>query len=425
MRLNIVSRHAGSLNVVSSILGRIVYTVKRVRKSTYRITSLQPLLLVVCSVYTTSMNGGCMADLGVGMIGCGSIALSAHLPALTQLASVAHLVNVCDIRRDVAEQTARTFGVPRWSSNYHELLDDSEVDAVIITTPEFLHAEQTIAAVQAGKHVLCEKPMAATLAEADAMIAAATSAGVHFMIGHSRRFTERYRAVREILDSGTLGTPVIIRENERRPRAQYSALNLPVDIWHPEPGRIQSWKDLTRYSGGVVRGHAIHEMDLFRWFAGAEARSINAESKITIPGREVADAIAFQIVFANDVLAACDLYSQAPTGYPYYHQLEIVGTEGILRARDTDMITVTRFDEHGMHFPTAYESLLHITDAYVAEQRVFFDCIVTDTPVPLDPLDARSALELALAAQYAAETGTRVDLPFADAPDRKGAGWNA
>lgn len=367
-----------------------------------------------------------MVRLGIGVIGCGSIALSAHLPALTRLSSVARIVHLCDIRGDVAERAARAFGVPRWSSNYQDLLADPETEAVIITTPEFLHAEQTIAAVRAGKHVLCEKPVAATLAEADAMIAAAATAGVHFMVAHSRRFTARYRAVREILDSGALGTPVIIRENERRPRAQFSALDLPVDFWHPEPDRDQSWKDLARYSGGVVRGHAIHEMDLFRWFAGAEARWIDAESKITVPGREVADAISIQITFENDVLAACDLYSQAPTGYPYYHQLEIVGTEGVLRARDTGMITLTSFDAQGMHFPTAYESLLHITDAYVVEQRLFIDSILGDTPVPLDPFDARSALELALAAQCAATTGRRVNLPFAGtAEGEEAAEWSA
>lgn len=355
-----------------------------------------------------------MSQVRVGLIGCGSIALSAHIPALSRLSALARLVTVCDIRSQVAEQTASRLGVPRWTADYQDVVHDPDVDAVIITTPEFLHAEQTIAAARAGKHVLCEKPIAATLAEADAMIAAAEAAGVHFMVAHSRRFTARYITVRELLDSGAVGEPLLIRENERRPRAQYSALNLPVDVWQPEPERQQSWKDIARYSGGVARGHAIHEMDLFRWFAGSEARSISAEAKITIPGREVPDAISIQLEFANGILAGCDLYSQAPSGYPYYHQLEIVGTKGILRARDTDMITLTRYDAGGMQFPTAYDSLLHITDAYVNEQRLFFEAVRNGTPVPLDPHDARAALELALAATYSAETGQRVDLPFSE-----------
>jgi myo-inositol 2-dehydrogenase/D-chiro-inositol 1-dehydrogenase len=354
--------------------------------------------------------------LGVGVIGCGSIATSVHLPALNRLGSLARLVHVCDVRGAVAEQTARRHGAPRWTTDHRVLLDDPAVDAIIIATPEILHAEETIDAARAGKHVLCEKPIAATLDEADRMITATEQAGVRFMVGHSRRFTGRYRAVHEILVSGAVGAPVLIRENERRPRAQYSVLNLPVDIWQPEPERPQPWKDLARYSGGVARGHAIHELDLFRWFAGAEARSVQAEAKITVPGREVPDAITVQVEFLNDVLGACDLYSQAPTGYPYYHQLEIIGTDGILRARDSDMITLTSFDGHGMHHPAAYESLLHIDDAYVVQQRLFYEAVLSGGPLPLDPRDARAALEITLAAMRAAETGQRVELPLSAAP---------
>jgi myo-inositol 2-dehydrogenase/D-chiro-inositol 1-dehydrogenase len=218
--------------------------------------------------------------------------------------------------------------------------------------------------------------------------------------------------VRHILDEGVLGDIVLIRENERRPVAQYSVLNLPVDVWQPDALTQGSWKDSARYSGGVARGHAIHEMDIFRWFAGAEARQVVAASKIVAPGREVPDAMTFQVEFTNGALAACDLYTHAPTGYPYYHQLEIIGTKGILRARDTDMQTLSVFTSAGAQFPCAYGSLLHIGDAYVNEQRAFFTAIMQDSPLPLDPLDARAALELSLAAAHAASLGKSVPLPF-------------
>lgn len=355
-----------------------------------------------------------MAQLNVGLIGCGSIALSAHLPAMQHLTSLAKLRWVCDIRRNAAEQTARSAGIDRWTTEYRQILDDPAVDAVVITTPEFLHAEQTIAAAEAGKHILCEKPISATLAEADAMIEAAERAGVKLFIAHSRRFTRRYQEIRRLLDEGTIGEPVLIRENERRPRAQYSVLNLPVDIWQPDPERGREWKDLKEYSGGVARGHAIHEMDLFRWFAGSDAVSVMAASQIILEGREVPDTLSFQVDFENGTLAACDLYTQAPTGYPYYHQLEIFGTEGLLRARDSDMIAVSRFDAGGMSYPTAYETLLHINDAYIEEHRLFYEAMIEDSDVPLDPRDARAALEMSLAATQSAETGRRVRLPLGE-----------
>lgn len=353
-----------------------------------------------------------MDVLKVGLIGCGAIALSAHIPALSRLGSLASLVSICDIREDVAERTARSLGVPHWTSDYQQLLDNPSIDAVIITTPEFLHAEQTIAAAKAGKHVLCEKPIATSLPEADAMIAATEKAGVHFMVAHSRRFTARYQAVRQIIDSGSLGEIVLIRENERRPVAHYSALNLPVEHWQPDSTTTGSWKDAARYSGGVARGHAIHEMDLFRWFAGSEVQAVSAASKITAVGREVPDAMSFHLEFENGVFAACDLFTHAPSNYPYFHQLEIIGTEAIIRARDTNMITLTKFDAAGAHFPVAYETLLHVNDAYFNEQKAFFETIRDDRPLPLDPASARAALEIALAASHAAATGTRVEIPL-------------
>src|SRR5215813_5109348 len=99
-----------------------------------------------------------MAGLQVGLIGCGSIATSAHAPALLRLQSLVDVRMVCHIRSNVAEAVATSLGAS-WTTEYRTLLDDSSIDAVVITTPEFLHAEQAIAAAEHGKHVLCEKPM--------------------------------------------------------------------------------------------------------------------------------------------------------------------------------------------------------------------------------------------------------------------------
>src|SRR5215469_8091581 len=153
--------------------------------------------------------------LRVGLIGCGGIAVSAHVPALQQLRSLVEVASVSDIRPPAAESVARTLGCD-WTADYRVLLDDASIDAVIICTPEFAHAEQAVAAAESGKHVLCEKPMARTLEQADAMLRAAESAGVRLMIAHSRRFTPRYRRAHEMLEAGAIGTPVLVRENERR-----------------------------------------------------------------------------------------------------------------------------------------------------------------------------------------------------------------
>jgi UDP-N-acetylglucosamine 3-dehydrogenase len=350
-----------------------------------------------------------MPELTVGLIGCGSIATSAHVPALLRLFSLARVVSVCDIRPAAAERVAHTLGAS-WTSDYRQLVDDPRIDAVVITTPEFLHAEQAIAALERGKHVLCEKPMARTLAEADAMLAAADASGARLMIAHSRRFTARYQRAHELVESGAVGEPVLVRENERRPRM--AGPGVPQSGWRPDPDKATTWYAQARYAAGTTFHVGVHEMDLIRWFAGSEPRSISMESKVVDPRQEVPDTVTIQITFNNGVLGACDIFTNAPAGYPNHHELEIFGTQGMVRSRDLDSLALTRFDANTARFPTASESLLVVLDAYVLEQRLFFESILDGTQVPLDPRESRAALEMALAAIQSSVSGQPVTLPL-------------
>ena len=343
--------------------------------------------------------------LRVGLIGCGGIAVGAHVPALQRLAPRVEVSLVADIRHDAAERIAHTLDCG-WTTDYRRLLDDASIDAVLICTPEFVHAEQAVAAAQAGKHILCEKPMARTLAQADAMLEAARRAEVRLMIAHSRRFTPRYRRAHELLESGAIGAPVLVRENERRPR---SSGIVPAG-WRPDPDKQSTWYAQAEYAMGTVFHIGVHEMDLFRWFAGAEASSVYMEAKITGSDQEVPDTVVIQVRFENDVLGVCEIYNQAPTGYPNHHEFEVFGTRGMLRSRDIDSVSLTSFDADGAHFPTAAESLLLVRDAYALEQRLFFESILAETPVPLDPRESRASLELALAAVDSASSGEWVTL---------------
>jgi predicted dehydrogenase len=350
-----------------------------------------------------------VARLGVGLIGCGGIAASAHVPALQRLGRLVEVKSVCDVRAEAAERTADMLGAT-WTTDYRRLVERPDIDAVVICTPEFLHAEQAVAAAECGKHVLCEKPMASTLEQADAMLAAARAARVRLMIAHSRRFTRRYIRAHELLEEGAIGQPVLVRENERRPRVSATSVHVPG--WRPDATKHSTWYAQASYSPGTVFHIGVHEFDLLRWFAGSDAASIYMEAKITGADQEVPDTVTIQVGFTNGVLGACDIFNQAPVGYPNHHEFEVFGTDGVLRSRDFDSLAVTRFRSDGARFPTATESLLLVRDAYVLEQRLFFESIVNRTPVPLDPLEARAALELALAAIQSAASGQHVTLPL-------------
>lgn len=144
-----------------------------------------------------------MSTLKVGVIGCGSIAKHRHLVEFAQNNQV-EIVAVCDIVEGRVNEFAVKYGAKAYT-NYEELLANKEIDAVSVCTPNYLHAPVSIAALQAGKHVLCEKPMATSKVEAEAMIEAAEVAGKKLMVAHNQRFVPSHQKARQLIEKGELG----------------------------------------------------------------------------------------------------------------------------------------------------------------------------------------------------------------------------
>src|SRR6476659_1861289 len=149
-----------------------------------------------------------MKKLGWGLIGCGDIARKRIAPALRDLDS-GDLIAVSRARPELAKAFAEEFGARKWFDSWQELLSDSEVEAVYIATPVHLHAEQTIAAAEAGKQVLCEKPMALKPDECDRMIAACRANKVTLGGAYYRHFYPVIERTKEIIQSGEIGEPVL------------------------------------------------------------------------------------------------------------------------------------------------------------------------------------------------------------------------
>ena len=148
--------------------------------------------------------------LGVAMVGAGNIALKNHLPGLA-LCPAAELVALCDTDADVLAAAAGESGVGRTFADYREAVAAEGVDAVIVATPNAFHKEIVLAAVAAGRHVLCEKPLALDLAGARQMLAAAEAAGVRHMTAFTYRFVPAMRYLKHLVDRGDLGRPVHFR----------------------------------------------------------------------------------------------------------------------------------------------------------------------------------------------------------------------
>ncbi|MEJ9312092.1 Gfo/Idh/MocA family oxidoreductase [Priestia megaterium] len=144
-----------------------------------------------------------MAKVKIGVIGCGSIAQHRHLPEYKMNEQV-ELVAVCDINTERANSVAQQYGVKAYT-NYEELLASGTVEAVSVCTPNYLHAPISVAALNSGVHVLCEKPMATSEEEAKAMIEAAKTNGKKLMIGHNQRFVASHQKARELIEKGGIG----------------------------------------------------------------------------------------------------------------------------------------------------------------------------------------------------------------------------
>lgn len=348
-----------------------------------------------------------MKPLGVALIGCGGIAKSAHLPALAQLPDELRLLSVMDVNRAAAESTGQAFGVPA-TARLEEALDTPGVEAAIVTSPEFWHREAVLAAADRGLHILCEKPMASSLEDADAMIAAAREHSVYLMIGHSRRFTGRYRVLREAVLRGDIGEVRTVRENERRSRPAAPATG---SYWSPT-----HWTGDPAHSVGAILTNGIHEADLFTWFLRDVPVSVYAESRVTRAGGRVPDFISFTVTYRNGGIGSSEVNNALPPGYPGFHAFELFGTDGMLSARDSEMRMLEFFGADGaMRDPAAYHHLLHVEEAYVEEHRAFVRSVREGVPLPVPPEEARLALAIGLAADASARSGQAEPVSLAPA----------
>lgn len=192
--------------------------------------------------------------LRVGIIGSGGIAEGAHAPGYKALPDDCELVACCDVRPERAEAFAERFDLAHWYTDYRELLALPELDAVSVCTPPFMHRDATVAALDAGLHVLCEKPMAMNVAEAQDMVAAAERAGKVLTIGHQQRFSPAAQAVKRAVDAGELGDIYYAKTAALRNRG--------APTWG-----VFHIKQLN--GGGPLIDIGVHALDVTMWLMGS------------------------------------------------------------------------------------------------------------------------------------------------------------
>jgi predicted dehydrogenase len=250
------------------------------------------------------------------VIGCGRVASLRHLPALASLPE-ARVVAVADVHAERLRSTADEHRIERRYPSHERLLADPDVDAVAVLVPAALHAEVTLAALDAGKHVFLEKPLALDLAEADRIVERAAAAGGSVLVAYNLRWHRLVREARRLLAEGAIGAP----------EAMVTTFTSPYAYRH----EAKSWRRARETGGGVLVELGSHHFDLWRYVLADEAVEVSAVAR---DGAEEDEAATVQARMRSGTLAT-GLFSQRSLDH---QEVEVFGTEGRLR------LGVYRFD---------------------------------------------------------------------------------
>jgi predicted dehydrogenase len=226
------------------------------------------------------------------------------------------LVAVADPSEQARERAVTELGCERTFDDPVAGARDEGVDAVVIASPTFAHAEISAAALEAGKHVLCEKPLASSLEDADRIVKAAASSAGSFVMAFMRRFDQGFRRAAERIAAGDIGEPVLVRATGRG------------------PGLPPEWAWDTTRSGGLVAEVNSHDLDTVRWLSGQEFSAVYAAGRAAkrpdIARRFSGFVDVVAATFDLDGGGLAQLDGACPAGYGYDARVEVYGTEGTL-----------------------------------------------------------------------------------------------
>lgn len=333
-----------------------------------------------------------MKKMNVGIIGAGRIgrvhgeSISYHIPNATIKA-------VSDVRLDGVKEWAKGLGIEQVYSDYRKILEDKEIDAVLVCSSTDTHAQISIEAAEAGKHIFCEKPIDYDLDRINHVLEVVEKAGVKFQVGFNRRFDHNFDRINKVTKDGVIGEPHIIKITSR----------------DPEPPSIA----YVKVSGGIFFDMAIHDFDMARFQAGCEATEVYAigdslvDPEIGKAG-DVDTAIT-TIKFENGAMAVIDNSRRAAYGYD--QRVEVFGSKGSIEARnDTETNTIIRTADNVASDKPLYFFLERYMGSFVEEMKQFFAAIENDTEPPVKGIDGLNSVIIAMAAKKSLDEGRPVKI---------------
>jgi len=320
--------------------------------------------------------------LRIGLIGAGVMGIT-HSDAYHQVAG-ARITAVCSRTREKAQPIMDGWGAAYYAS-VDEMLNAADIDAVDICLPTDLHREAVVKSAAKGKHVLCEKPIAATEADAEAMIRACRQAGVTFMVGHVNRFNPEWGMARSQLLAGRLGTPGTVRTARNGSMPGWST-------WFHDYGET-----------GTLLDMAIHDFDYLRWCFGPVRRVFSRSA-----GSGAASHSLTMLRFASGVIGHVEASWAYPAGTPLMVTLEIAGSGGVLSLDRNQSHPLVVFGGNTESPPIANIPLKK--NQFVRQLEHFVHCANCGATPLTSGEEALAALRISLAAIESVRSGKAIVL---------------
>lgn len=270
-----------------------------------------------------------------------------------------------------------------------------DIDVLDICTPTHLHSEMVLQAAEAGKHIICEKPLALTIEAGQAMIAACKRAGVRLFVAHVVRFFPEYALAKASVERGEIGQPGVVRLS----RGSYRPKK-PLGNWFLDESK----------SGGILMDLMIHDFDYARWIAG-EVESVYAKKVSTLnPGAPVDYALAILKHRSGALSHIAGAWAYPPPVFRTH--LEIAGDKGLIEfdSQDTAPIQNLLARGEGDAPDVAVPSSPTLESPYTTQIKEFYAALLEDRPARVSAEDGLAAVQIALAARESALTGRPVTL---------------
>lgn len=334
-----------------------------------------------------------MKEVKIGIISFAHFHGYSYARCVTELPN-AKLTAVADDDEGRGRKVAEQYSVD-FHQDYRRLLSREDVDAVIVTAENAKHASIAIDAAEAGKHILCEKPLATSLKDADAMLQAAEKAGVKLQTAYVMRYHAVTSLVKDLISKGEIGRIVAMTGTNQLKWLVYG--------WFIEPSLS---------GGGSVMDHTVHLADLMRWYARSEAKTVYTEIGKNIHGDvKVEDNALTFVTFKNGSFGTIDGSWSRPKGfYTWGHMaMEILGTEGLIQIDAfRQNVNVIEANPPNDRLEWHYWGC----DADKEMVKGFVECILKDKKPRASGFDGRQGVEITLAAYESARKGSPVTLPL-------------